>query len=129
MNTEWLEKCAQVGELLYGIYPYEVLMQMYRLRESEKVLKTELRAAINGSTALMPEYIQRRFLVFDEMGYHEAGYILPSIPQDGETADLFEQAAEAGSPYAVLHVDHDEVENLLKEQGESPVLYSHCGGN
>ena len=93
------------------------------------MLKTELRAAINGSTALMPEYIQRRFLVFDEMGYHEAGYILPSIPQDGETADLFEQAAEAGSPYAVLHVAPDEVENLLKEQGESPVLYSHCGGN
>ena len=89
INTEWLEKCAQVGELLYGIYPYGVLMQMYRLRESGKVLKTELRAAINGSTALMPEYIQRRFLVFDEMGYHEAGYILPSIPQDGETADLF----------------------------------------
>ena len=42
---------------------------------------------------------------------------------------FFEQAAEAGSPYAVLHVDPDEVENLLKEQGESPVLYFHCGGN
>lgn len=47
MNTEWLEKCAQAGEFLYGIYPYEVLMQMYRLRESGKVLKTELRAAIS----------------------------------------------------------------------------------
>lgn len=68
----------------------------------------------------MLEYILRRFLVFDEMGYHEAGYILPSIPQDGETADFFEQAAKAGNPYAVLHVDPDEMENLLKEQGDRP---------
>lgn len=120
MNTEWLEKCAQAGEFLYGIYPYEVLMQMYRLKESGKVLKTELRAAINGSAALMLEYIQRRLLTFYEMGYHEAGYILPSIPQDGEAADFFAQAAKAGNPYAVLHVDPDEVEYLLKEQGDRP---------
>lgn len=120
MNTEWLEKCAQAGEFLYGIYPYEVLMQMYRLKESGKVRKTELRAVINGSAALMLEYIQRRLLVFYEMGYHEAGYILPYLPPDGETADFFQQAAKAGNPYAVLHVDPDEVEYLLKEQGDRP---------
>ncbi len=120
MNTEWLEKCAQAGEFLYGIYPYEVLMRMYRLRESGKVLKTELRAAINGSAALMLEYIPRRLLVFDEMGYCEAGYILPDFPSDRETADFVEQAAKAGNPYAVLHIDPVEVEYLLKEQGDRP---------
>ena len=110
MNKEWLEKCAQAGEFLYGIYPYEVLLQMYRLRESDSLPKRELRTAINDSAALSVAYVQRRLLTFDQMGYHEAGYLLPVPPPSDN----------AGDPYAALHVDPDELEHLLEEQGDRP---------
>lgn len=110
MNKEWLEKCARTGEFLYGIYPYEVLLQMYQLRESESLPKRELRTAINDSAALSLVYVQRRLLTFDNMGYHEAGYLLPVPPPSDNVGD----------PFAALHVDPDELEHLLEEQGDRP---------
>lgn len=36
MNTQWQEKCTQVGEYDDGIYPmHEILMQMHQLWESK----------------------------------------------------------------------------------------------
>lgn len=110
MNIAWLEKCAQAGEFLYGIYPYEVLLQMYRLRENDSLPKRELRTAINNSAVLNLAYIQRRLLTFDQMGYHEAGYLLPVLPPSDNVGD----------PFAALHVDPDELEYLLKAQGDRP---------
>lgn len=118
MNVTWLEKCAQVGEFLYGIFPYEVLMQMYRTKESDKVLKTEVQNVINNSPQLMQTYVRGRFPVFEEMGYTEVGYITPYIPDSGEMLDFFKQAAEEGNEYAKLHVSADEIAYLLKDQSD-----------
>ena len=120
MNTTWMEKCCQAGEFLYGVYPYEVLMKLYRLKESDKVLKTEIRSFINNHPSLMQEYVQKRLPEFEAMGYEEVGYIMPYVPVDDEVAEFFIKAVENGNTYAQLHTSVDEAGYLLKEQGDRP---------
>lgn len=41
-NSEWLYKCLETTEFLYGIFPFEVLNRMYRLRATDNLKNDEL---------------------------------------------------------------------------------------
>lgn len=41
-NSEWLYKCLETTEFLYGIFPFEVLNRMYRLRATDNLKHDEL---------------------------------------------------------------------------------------
>lgn len=118
MNIEWLEKCAQAGEFLYGVYPVEVLMKLYETREHDKLSVDEVIDAVVNSPAVMMECVDDTLPIFTELGYSIPGFFKPYVPDDGmaELRQMFKSADEAGNPYADMHLDPDEWELLVKDQ-------------
>ena len=123
MNKEWLEQCAQAGEFLYGVFPPDVLMQMYEKREKADFNQHEMINAVTGSEAVMMDYFANDLPEFAEMGFTDQGYFMPYVPAEDdekEIYDVFRKAHESGNPYAILHLDEDEWKGLLKEQEDVP---------
>ena len=120
LNTEWLEKCAQAGEFLYGVYPAEVLLDLYETRDAADFTIQEMVQAAVSSPAIMMEYVDELLPVFESMGYDKAGYFRPLVADSSqpELLDMFRKAEEAGNPYASLHTDPEEWSFLLKDQGD-----------
>ncbi len=118
INTEWLEKCAQAGEFLYGIIPVEVLKKMYRTREKDDPSIEEMVHVVEGSSSLLLDYMDSYEEVFESMGYKEPGYFIPHVPEDGEDdmLEVFRKAEKDGNPYARIHLDEDEWLYLFDEQ-------------
>lgn len=120
LDTEWLEKCAQAGEFLYGVYPAEVLLDLYETRDAANFTIQEMTQAAVFSPAIMMEYVDELLPVFESMGYDKAGYFRPLVADSSqpELLDMFRKAEEAGNPYASLHTDPEEWSLLLKDQGD-----------
>ena len=120
ISNEWLEKCAQAGEFLYGVYPAEVLLDLYETRDLADFTLQEMIEAAVSSPAIMMEYVDEVLPIFESMGNDKAGYFRPIVADASqpELQEMFKNAQKDGNPYADLHVDPEEWSFLLKDQGD-----------
>lgn len=95
MDRNWLETCLTAGEFLYGEFPVEVLQKLY---------------ATKGERVTVPEIME----VCDEssMMVCDGKMFSPRIVTEGPLFSVFKEADEAGNPYASLHFDLIELEEL-----------------
>ena len=106
MDQKWLETCINAGELLYGEFPMDVLLQLYATRGGKITAKQ-----------VMEFYDSSLMMLCDgEM-------FTPLIATEGEVLDMFREADVAGNPYASLHLDLTELKALRKTQADVDEFY------
>lgn len=74
-NRDWLEKCLNAAEILYGVFPIGVLERLY----GRKLDRDETIKVAEGKF----DYIDSNLDEFEALGY-TPGYFTPTIYEDGE---------------------------------------------
>lgn len=120
MNKSWLEKCFYVAEILYCVYPYEVLEELYSRGEDDILNKEEIIAFAEEKPFIVMDYVDATYPAFEALGYHKPGFFRPTLVDDDEEYRIFKENADKGNTYALAHISELEVESLLKDQGDTP---------
>lgn len=117
-NSEWLYKCLETAEFLYGIFPFEVLNRMYRLRAADDLKYDEL-------SYFLEETVSNYVLEDDEIeSFRKLGYgtkiLRPTLYSD-DTIRLLKSIADRHTdPGDVIHMDEKAQTALLARQGDRP---------
>ena len=93
-----LNKCLIAADKLYGIFPFEVLEEMY----GETLDKEEAIKAARGKL----DYVDSNLDEFEALGYGP-GYFTPTQYEDGEEYKKYKAQGDK------LHINEREVEYLL----------------
>lgn len=110
-NCDWLNKCLDAAEKLYGVFPLKVLEEMY----GDKLDKEEAIEAARGRF----DYIDSNLDEFEELGY-APGYFTPTQYEDGEEYEKYKAQGDK------LHINEKEVEYLLDKQENRPFhIHTH----
>lgn len=120
MNKNWLGKCFDLAEVLYGVYPYEVLKELYKRGGCGDLQKHEAISFLEENSYLETDYVNATNPAFKALGYHEPGFFKPAIENEGAVYEYNKQCADNGSALALLHISKSETDNLLKKQGNTP---------
>lgn len=117
-NPEWLFKCSEVCELLYGVYPLEILKSLYALKENDELnIKDINELFIETST---PYQVQDEIYDdYQKLGYKK-GVVTPLMYSKKTLEDLKAIPSLFDDPSELLHTDEDELYRLLKIQGTIP---------
>lgn len=105
INRDWLEKCLNAAEILYGVFPIGVLERLY----GRKLDRDETIKVAEGKF----DYIDSNLDEFEALGY-TPGYFTPTIYEDGEEYAKYKAQGDK------LHISEREVELLIKDQGPRP---------
>ena len=117
-NSEWLYKCLETTEFLYGIFPFEVLNRMYRLRATDNLKYDEL-------SYFLEETVSNYVLEDDEIeSFRKLGYgtkiLRPTLYSD-DTIRLLKSIADGHTdPGEAIHMDEKAQTALLARQGDRP---------
>lgn len=117
-NSEWLYKCLETAEFLYGIFPFEVLNRMYRLRAADNLKYDEL-------SYFLEETVSNYVLEDDEIeSFRKLGYgtkiLRPTLYSD-DTIRLLKSIADRHTdPGDAIHMDEKAQTALLARQGDRP---------
>lgn len=114
-NPEWLFSCAEICELLYGVYPLDILKSLYALKEDDDLSiedVNELFIETSTSYQIQDEIYED----FQKLGYSK-GVVTPLLYSKKTLEDLRVIPGLLDDPFELLHTDEDEMYHLLKRQG------------
>ena len=117
-NSEWLYKCLETAEFLYGIFPFEVLNRMYRLKAPDDLKYDEV-------SYFLEETVSNYVLEDDEIAsFRKLGYgtkILRPTLYSEDTVRLLKSIADKHTePGDAIHMDERAQTALLARQGDRP---------
>ena len=102
IDLNWLQTCITAGEFLYGEYPAEVLIELYKTLYPMRIDRLTMEDIESFDfTSLMMDF--------------DGTMITPVIITEGNTSKMFRAADKNGNPYASLHFDLGELLVLRKE--------------
>lgn len=116
-NPEWLLTCSEVCELLYGIYPFEILKDLYHLKEDDDLI-IDVVNDIFEQTATFYRVQDEIYDDFQKLGY-KRGVVVPLMYSKKTLEDL-KAISLLDDPCELLHTDEDEIYHLLNKQGTTP---------
>lgn len=118
-DLTWLKRCFYTAALMYGMYPYEVLEELYAKGADDKLDKDEVLDFVEQAPYVDVEYYDTEFAVFKELGYGP-GFFRPVVTEDKEQYRKYKVNADKGNVYAKLHISEKEIDALLQEQSNVP---------
>ena len=98
IDLKWLWTCVTAGEFLYGEFPMDVLLKMYATKGG-KITKEEVMEYHDSSLMML----------------YDGENFTPQIVTSGKLLKQLKDLDAAGNPYASLHFDPDELQDLRKE--------------
>ena len=112
VDVKWLTTCATAGEFLYGYYTIDVLRKMYESKEGCTItvpdLLSEMKELEKTGTVLM-QYMEGRLDDTDD----GQGFFVPLVCEGTPLEKVMKQADADGNPYASLHLDENERQDLV----------------
>lgn len=105
MDKVWLDKCLVAAEKLYGVFPFDVLEEMF----GSSLDRDETIKAAEGKL----DFIDSTLDEFASLGY-DSGYFTPTQYEDGEEFEKYKAQGDR------LHISEREAELLINEQGPRP---------
>ena len=111
-NPEWLFKCSEVCELLYGVYPLEILKSLYALKENDELNIKDINELFIETS--IPYQVQDE--IYDD--YQKLGYKKGELPVTEEYAGrilrlpLYADMTEEENNYVI-----DKIIEFCKRKG------------
>ncbi len=106
IDQKWMDTCINAGEMLYGEFPLGVFHKLY-----------ETRCSRVSDEEVMEHYDESLMMLCDgEM-------FTPLMAREGEMLEMFREADKNGIPYASLHFDLEELQDLRREQSQRDLDY------
>jgi len=114
MDLKWLETCATAGELLYGYYSVTALKKVYEAKPGFTISQEEVISGmkeLSESGAVMMDYLSGRLNEGDD----DFGFYIPRECEGTPLEKVMKEADRMGNPYASLHLDERERQELVAD--------------
>ena len=98
VDQKWMETCINAGELLYGEFPMEVFHKLY-----------ETKCPKTTTEEVMEYYDESLMMLCDGERF------TPLLATKDPLLSVFKEADAAGNPFASIHFDLGELQQLRKE--------------